>query len=104
MIAVLSCLDLTLSSLSLGLRILLHTLLNPLSALLGMFFHLLWIGEQLFHLVRIRNVGALLYRRSAPHTLLPRLQSREVVDVDTRPAGSSYPAPLEITSVHDKSF
>ena len=44
--------------------------------------------------MRTRDMPPLLDARSLQHPFLPRLQLRELIDVDARPAGSVDPAPM----------
>jgi len=59
-----------------------------------MTFHLLLVGKQLLHLIRIRDISTLLHRRTSPHAVFPSLQSREVLDVDAGPACCADPTPV----------
>lgn len=76
------------------LSISLHSRLNPLLSLLSMLLNLGRVLGQLLHLMRIWNMSPLLYPRSSKHPIIPRLQSREFVDVDTSPECGSDPSPM----------
>jgi hypothetical protein len=76
------------------LSILLHTCLHPLASLRRLFLHLGLVLEQLLDCVRARYVTALLDTRTRSETLLPRLECREVINLDACPASSSDPTPV----------
>jgi len=64
--------------------------------------NLLLIRQQLLHLIRIRNVRPLLHRLALPHPLLPRLQRREILNLDPRPPSRRHPAPVR--DIGDSAF
>jgi hypothetical protein len=69
-----------------------HPSLHPLSALLRMLLHLLRILAQFLHAMRIRNMSSLLHSRSRQHPVIPGLQCREFIDINSGPESSCYPS------------
>ena len=57
-----------------------------------MLLHLLL--THLLHPMRTRHVPPPLHPRPRQHPLLPRLEMRELVNVDARPSGRRHPAPV----------
>jgi hypothetical protein len=59
-----------------------HPLLNPSPTLLSMLLHLRRILTQLLHPMRIGNMSPLLHPGSLQHPLIPRLQRRELININ----------------------
>lgn len=64
------------------LRVIFHASLNPLAALGSLLFHLGLVLEKLLDGVSVRDVATLLYSVTCFHAVQPRLESRELVNVD----------------------
>lgn len=60
--------------------------------LLRMLLHLLL--THLLHAMRTRHMPSPLHPRPRQHPPLPRLQMRELIDIDARPSGGRDPAPV----------
>jgi len=79
-----------------------YTYLHPLPALRRMALHLLLVLQELLHLVRVWDISTLLESWPTPHSLLPRLEMREIVNVDPSPSRGADPTPMR--NVRDRTL
>lgn len=82
------------SNLDLVLRVFLHSLLNPGPRLSSVLLHRSLILDQILNVVRRRNMSSLLGALSLRHAILPRLQVRELLNINTSPSRGGNPAPV----------
>lgn len=76
------------------LSIRLHPLLNPPLRLLRNLLRLGLILQNLLDSMRTRHMSTLLDALPSSHSFLPRLEIRELLDIDSRPPGRSNPSPM----------